>query len=91
LLKEYVYATECNLATLAGYYLVKKFSKADKKRQTSICYKMLMVCKKHERKIDFGPRREKYPRVEGILRRSETYYGTVRESLDKWIESLEKP
>ncbi len=44
LMDEYVYATECNLATLDTLCMRKGSSKSDIRRQTSICARMLRVC-----------------------------------------------
>ena len=42
--EEYVYATECNFATLEKLALTKKTSKSEVRRQSSICTRMLRVC-----------------------------------------------
>jgi hypothetical protein len=44
LMDEYVHATDCNLATLEHYCMVKKFSQSDILRQGMICERMLTVC-----------------------------------------------
>lgn len=43
LMDEYVHATDCNLATLEHYCLVKKFSGGDIQRQMIICERAWMA------------------------------------------------
>jgi hypothetical protein len=72
LVNEFVYATECQLATLSGLLIKKGTAKSEIKRQIAISLRMLNVCKSEKTNIDWGTQwHPNFGRVQEIVNMSE--------------------
>ena len=74
---EYAYATECQLATLAGLCVAKRTPLCEITRQRNIAHRMLMVCQREIGNIEWE---RSYPRAMELATRS-----NVGEAINGWI------
>ena len=90
LLSEFLYATECNLATLEGLIERKRSAKSEVDRQRSICLRMIRTCRQHDEVGGIQGIDKEYPRVSRLLQGGKAEPSGIEGALDRWIAELRK-